>query len=48
MTSIENSLEQIRRLNERHQQQIEVLTRPAKEMSRLAEKFRIPAVKLSP
>ena len=47
MTSIENSLQQIRRLNERHQQQIEAFTRPAKEMSRLVEKLRIPVVKLS-
>ena len=48
MTSIANSLEQFRRLNERHRRQIEAITRPAKEISRLAEKLRIPAVKLSP
>lgn len=48
MTSLENSLERIHRLNERHQQQIEALARPAKEISHLAEKLRIPTVKLSP
>ena len=50
MTTIETSLDKFRRLNERHQQQIDALTKPAKEMSCLAESLalRLPPVSRSP
>lgn len=47
MTSIENSLGKLRRIDERHQQQIEAFNRPTKELSRLAEKL-TTTITLSP
>ena len=48
MTSIENSLEQVRRLNERHQQLVKAITKPSNDMSRLAEMLKMPTVTVPP